>query len=65
MLVISAAKVTQIDQICVSISLISTLNKVVYNLVLEALSTEREYLVQFLLDCSVLPLVGSESHSNS
>ena len=36
---------------------LSTPNKVVLKLVLEALSSETEYLVQFLLDCSVLPSV--------
>ena len=36
---------------------LSTQNKVVFNLVIEALSNETEYLVQFLIDCSVLPSV--------
>ena len=36
---------------------LSTRNNVVFKLVLEALSSETEYLVQFIVDCSVLPSV--------
>ena len=36
---------------------LSTANRVVLKLVLEALSSDTEYFVQFLLDCSVLPKV--------
>ena len=36
---------------------LSTKNPVVYQLVLEALSSDKSYLLQFLLDCSVLPPV--------
>ena len=36
---------------------LSTTNKIILALVLEALSSESQYLVQFILDCSVLPSV--------
>ena len=36
---------------------LSTANRVVLHLLLEALSSETEYFVQFLMDCSVLPQV--------
>ena len=36
---------------------LSTANKVVLKLVLEALSSECQYLVQFILDCTALPSV--------
>ena len=36
---------------------LSTPNKDVLSLVLEALSSEKSYLLQFILDCSVLPSV--------
>ena len=36
---------------------LSTENPVIYQLVLEALSSEKSYLLQFILDCSVLPSV--------
>ena len=43
---------------------LSTRNKVVFNLVLEALSSETQYLVQFLVDCSVLPSVVKATQEN-
>ena len=45
---------------------LSTRNKVVLKLVLEALSNESEYLLQFIIDCSVLPSVieATQSHGN-
>ena len=43
---------------------LSTRNKVVFKLVLEALSSETEYLVQFLVDCSVLPSVVKATQEN-
>ena len=36
---------------------LSTPNKVIYELISDALTSDTEYLVQFLLDCSVLPNV--------
>ena len=42
---------------------LTTKNRVVLNLVLEAFTSESEYLVQFLLDCSVLPKVISASQT--
>ena len=43
---------------------LSTQNIVAHNLVCEALSSDTEYLVQFLLDCSVLPHVISATQSH-
>ena len=43
---------------------LSTPNKVVLKLVSEALSSDTEYLVQFILDCSVLPHVISATQSH-
>ena len=42
---------------------LSSKNPVVYHLILAALSTEKEYLLQFLLDCSVLPEVITATQS--
>ena len=36
---------------------LSTANPIVYELVLGALSSDRQYLLQFLLDCSTIPSV--------
>ena len=36
---------------------LSSKNPIVYELVLGALSSDREYLLQFLLDCSTIPVV--------
>ena len=43
---------------------LSTKNSFVLKLVLEALSSETDYLVQFIIDCSVLPSVvrATQSH---
>ena len=43
---------------------LSTPNKAVLSLVLEALSSEKSYLLQFILDCSVLPSVRSAVQVN-
>ena len=42
---------------------LSSKNPAVYHLILEALSSEKDYLLQFLLDCSVLPTVITASQS--
>ena len=44
---------------------LSTKNTVVYQLVLEALSSEKSYLLQFILDCSVLPPVIRATQSKA
>ena len=45
---------------------LSTTNKIVLKLVLEALSSESQYLVQFVLDCTVLPSVikATQTHGS-
>ena len=43
---------------------LSTTNKTVLRLVLQALSSETDYLLQFILDCSVLPSVILATQSN-
>ena len=43
---------------------LSTENRVAHELVREALGSDSEYLVQFLLDCSVLPQVISATQSH-
>ena len=45
---------------------LSTKNPVVYQLVLKALSSDTEYLLQFILDCSVLPniIAAAQEHGS-
>ena len=45
---------------------LSTPNRVVHELVSEALSNDTEYLVQFILDCSVLPhvIIAKQTHGS-
>ena len=46
---------------------LSTQNKVVLKLILEALSNETDYLLQFIIDCSVLPSViqATQNYGNT
>ena len=43
---------------------LTTQNTVVHNLVIEALASDTDYLVQFILDCSVLPQVISATQAH-
>ena len=43
---------------------LNTQNTVVHNLIIEALTSDAEYLVQFILDCSVLPKVISATQAH-